>query len=75
MACLVTGARYDEVADWYDGWIGEEAPEGSLAVLTARSLGGVRGRRVLDLACGNGVVARYLAHEGATVEGVDLSPS
>ena len=35
--------------------------------------GGVRGLRVLDLACGQGIVARRLADWGASVVGVDVS--
>jgi SAM-dependent methyltransferase len=33
------------------------------------------GGRILDLGCGPGHVARYLADRGAIVEGVDLSPA
>ena len=35
--------------------------------------GDVSGRRVCDLACGQGRVARYLADRGARVVGVDIS--
>jgi SAM-dependent methyltransferase len=65
-------ARYDAVADWYDGWVGdapgvicEEAPE----LLADRLVG----ERVLDVACGQGRVSRELGLRGATVVGVDLS--
>jgi 2-polyprenyl-3-methyl-5-hydroxy-6-metoxy-1,4-benzoquinol methylase len=37
--------------------------------------GDVRGVAALDLACGHGVVARWLAREGAHVDAVDLSPA
>ena len=36
-------------------------------------IGDVAGQRICDLACGQGRVARYLAAQGASVVGVDLS--
>jgi len=39
-----------------------------------RLLGDVKGRRILDLACGEGYNARILARKGARVVGVDFSP-
>jgi len=38
-----------------------------------RMIGNVRNKRVLDLACGEGLNTRILAKKGATVVGVDLS--
>ncbi len=35
----------------------------------------VRGRRVLDFACGAGVTAAFLAARGAIVTGIDISPT
>jgi ubiquinone/menaquinone biosynthesis C-methylase UbiE len=40
-----------------------------------RVLGDVAGARVLDLACGNGYLARHLARQGAAVTAVDASES
>jgi 2-polyprenyl-3-methyl-5-hydroxy-6-metoxy-1,4-benzoquinol methylase len=40
---------------------------------TFRLIGDVRGRRVLDLACGEGYNTRILARKGAKVTGVDFS--
>jgi ubiquinone/menaquinone biosynthesis C-methylase UbiE len=37
-------------------------------------LGSVVGRRVVDVACGQGIASRRLAERGATVVGVDSSP-
>lgn len=61
-------ARYDKIADWYAettrGWY--TTPELLLPdVLTDQ--------RVLDLACGQGHLSRWLACRGAKVVGVDLS--
>ena len=63
-------ARYDEFAEWYEQWIGD-AP--SLIAAQDGLLPPVAGARVLDLACGQGRMSRYLARRGADVLGVDLS--
>jgi 2-polyprenyl-3-methyl-5-hydroxy-6-metoxy-1,4-benzoquinol methylase len=41
---------------------------------TFKIIGDVRGKKVLDLGCGEGYNARILAGKGATVVGVDFSP-
>ncbi len=49
-----------------------------MPALTTRllaSLGDIRGRRVLDLGTGNGFLAAALAHRGAEVVAVDVSPA
>ena len=63
-------ARYDEFAEWYEQWIGD-AP--SLIAAQDGLLPPVAGARVLDLACGQGRMSRYLARQGADVLGVDVS--
>src|SRR5215831_13200095 len=65
---------YDEIADWYDEQVrhGHLIHDFVVPILLAM-IGPVRGRRVLDLACGQGVVARQLAELGAEVVGVDSS--
>ena len=67
---------YDEIAEWYD----EAIREGALAPfhawilpITVDLAGGIKGCRVCDLACGQGVVARRLAERGARVLGIDVS--
>lgn len=67
-------SAYDEIAEWYD----EQVRTGTLLhgfVLPAllELIGDVRGQRVCDLACGQGIVARELARRGARVTGVDIS--
>jgi SAM-dependent methyltransferase len=61
-------SRYDGIADWYveftAGW-----PSEPIALLPES----VAGQRVLDLACGYGMGARFLAARGAHVTAVDLS--
>ena len=67
-------ARYDEVADWYDAVVREGTIVQDAAIATITRLAGdVAGRRVLDLACGQGIVARAMAQRGASVLGVDIS--
>ena len=63
-------ARYDEFAEWYERWIGDAPP---LIAAQAGLLPAVAGARVLDLACGQGRMSRYLARRGADVLGVDVS--
>jgi len=65
-------ARYDEIADWYPGWVGDG--DGLIADDVGDLLPPtVRGRRVLDVACGHGRASRALARMGAHVVGVDIS--
>ena len=63
-------ARYDEFAEWYEQWIGDAPP---LIAAHAGLLPAVTGERVLDIACGQGRMSRYLAGLGAEVAGVDIS--
>jgi ubiquinone/menaquinone biosynthesis C-methylase UbiE len=65
-----------DLAEWYD------AKQGDTGDLWHRELidppllalvGEVRGLRLLDLACGNGYLARRFARQGATVTAVDAS--
>ena len=70
----MTTSAYDEIADWYDGWVGEDpAQDDPLFHGVETLMGDVAGRRVCDLACGQGRVARRLAELGAMVVGIDLS--
>ncbi len=69
-------AAYDEIALWYDEAIrvGPQALFHDLVVPPLLDLAGdLGGRRVCDLACGQGIVARRLAKLGADVVGVDVS--
>ena len=63
-------ARYDEYAEWYEQWIGDRPP---LIAAHSGLLPPVTGERVLDIACGQGRMSRYLARLGADVVGVDVS--
>jgi len=72
----LTRADYDEIAGWYDQAIrsGPLALFSDFAIRVVLDLvGGARGRRVCDLACGQGILTRRLAELGAAVVGIDVS--
>jgi ubiquinone/menaquinone biosynthesis C-methylase UbiE len=65
---------WSEIADWYDNLVGDEGSEYHQKVIfpgILRLLQVSRGDQVLDVACGQGALARLLASRGATVVGVD----
>ena len=65
---------YDDIAEWYDAWVGTHSMhEDAFFPAVATLMGEVAGRRICDLACGQGRVARHLADLGACVIGIDLS--
>jgi 2-polyprenyl-3-methyl-5-hydroxy-6-metoxy-1,4-benzoquinol methylase len=65
-------ADWEQIAGWWDAQVGEDA---NLAVRPAvRRLLELRpDERVLELACGNGALARELARDGARVLATDFS--
>ena len=67
-------SAYDDIAEWYDQWVGEHSMRDDPFFPAVEALlGEVAGRRICDLACGQGRVARHLADLGAQVVGIDLS--
>jgi len=70
----VTGstARYDGIASFYDSTAGQSVEDPATAALLELT-GDVGGLRLLEVACGQGRVARELARRGARVTGVDIS--
>jgi 23S rRNA-/tRNA-specific pseudouridylate synthase/SAM-dependent methyltransferase len=68
---------WDAVAGWYDELIEEDKSDHFRDVIlpgTLRLLRPALGMRVLDIACGQGALARRLAELGLSVTGVDASP-
>ncbi|MFL5679981.1 MAG: class I SAM-dependent methyltransferase [Chloroflexota bacterium] len=71
------GSSWDHVAGWYDGWVGQQgsiyhralAVPAVLELLDAR-----RGESVVDVGCGQGVLAPHVARLGARYTGIDASP-
>jgi ubiquinone/menaquinone biosynthesis C-methylase UbiE len=68
-----SGSAYDAIAGWYDAWVGDRLGDDPYWTATEPLLGEVTGKRVLDLACGQGRIARRLADLGADVVAVDHS--
>jgi ubiquinone/menaquinone biosynthesis C-methylase UbiE len=65
---------WSNVADWYDRLVGDAGSEYHQKVVlpgVQRLLDVKPAQRVLDLACGQGVLCRLLAGRGAEVTGVD----
>ena len=78
-------ARLEREAEFHDRWANEIDPTSALVdesftAVTAlenahvlREFGDVRGLRILDYGCGAAEGGIYLAKQGATVVGVDVS--
>lgn len=70
----MTVSTYDDIAEWYDNWVGAHPMrEDAFFPAVEALMGEVAGQRICDLACGQGRVARHLADRGASVVGIDLS--
>jgi hypothetical protein len=62
----MAGPGWADIADWYDGVVRSGRTPHGLATRTLLELAGdVTGRRVLDVACGQGIATRALAQTGA----------
>lgn len=76
----VAETAWDHVADWYDALLEQGRSDhfeqvivpGVLRLLRDESHGPIR--RVLDIACGQGSLCRYLAALGLQAMGIDASP-
>ena len=70
----MTARSYDDIAEWYNEWVrADSLLDDPFFAAVAPLLSETAGRRICDLACGQGRVARHLAADGARVVGVDLS--
>lgn len=68
---------WDSVAHWYQGWVGEHGSDHhqKLAIPAVLDLLNLQqGEQVLDVGAGHGVLAPYVAREGAVYTGVEVSP-
>lgn len=71
------GTSWDEVATWYDGWVGEQGSRyhRALTIPAALDLLDLRpGEELLDVGAGQGVLAPAVVELGARYTGVDASP-
>lgn len=67
---------WSELAEWYDAKQGDDGDPWHHDLIDPPLIalvGEVRGLRLLDLACGNGYLARRFARQGASVAAVDAS--
>ena len=70
-----SSTSWGPVASWYDDHLeknGDTYHEKVVYPNLLRILGDLQGKRVLDLACGQGQFSRYMRDKGAFVTGVDL---
>ena len=67
-------AAYDAIAEWYDEIVRAGGLTHDLILPAVYALiGQPRGQRICDLACGQGILSRSLAHQGANVVSLDFS--
>lgn len=74
----VTGSSWEHVAEWYDDLLeerGSDHHENVILPNTLRLLAPREGEKVLDVACGQGILCRKLATMGVPSIGVDAAPS
>jgi len=75
VASVVKDTSWGKVAEWYDKHLEKGTDTYHEKVVhpnLLRMLGDIKGKQVLDLACGQGIFSRLLAGKGASVVGVDL---
>lgn len=84
---MMQDGSVDETVAAYDTWhdererdereqvVGDGLPMARWHRLTIDHLPDVRGQRVLEIGCGRGVFARYLADQGAELVAADFSPA
>ena len=68
---------YNDIAGAYHRFrISGNAPNNEFLVNPAalKLIGNVKGKRILDLGCGTGIVSKQLQDKGGKVSGIDLSP-
>jgi 2-polyprenyl-3-methyl-5-hydroxy-6-metoxy-1,4-benzoquinol methylase len=65
---------YDTIAEWYHRTIQSSSTNNDVVLASLlHLLGDVQGKRICDVACGQGRVSRILAQQGASVTGFDIS--
>lgn len=75
-AAEAAGQGWDHVADWYDDLLSRRKSDHHEATVlpgVMRLLAPKAGERALDVACGEGTLARLLAAQGVATTGVDAS--
>lgn len=73
-----TRTSWEPVAPWYNGWVGKRGSiyHRKIAIPTVLRLAELQaGERLLDIGCGQGVLAPHILKKGAAYVGVDASKS
>jgi len=68
---------WSDISSWYDALVGSEGSEYHREVVlpgVVRLLRATPGQRVLDVACGQGVLCRWLMQQGIQTTGIDAAP-
>src|SRR3989344_7618591 len=66
---------WEPVAEWYDKLLaGEDTYQAKVILSNLLRLLPPQGKRIIDIACGQGFFSREYAKGGADVLGVDISP-
>jgi len=73
---MKTSTSWGTVADWYDDYLKDEDSYQRVVILPnlLRILEPVRGKKILDIACGQGFFSHEIAAKGGDVTGLDISP-
>lgn len=67
---------WGNVAGWYDELLsGDDTYQSKVILPNLLRLVAPRGKRVIDIACGQGYFSKALTEAGATVLGIDISPN
>lgn len=77
MAHKKSPSGWDNVADWYDGWVGKYGSDHHQKLAIPSLLDCLtldKNTNLLDIGCGSGVLAPYIAETGASYTGIDISP-
>ena len=72
---LATSTSWGSVASWYDDHLeksGDTYHEKVIYPNLLRILGDIKGKKILDLACGQGQFSRLMRDQGAHVTGIDI---
>ena len=67
---------WDDVAHWYDGWVGKSGSDHHRKIAIpalVKILSIKHEQQVIDIGCGSGVLAPYIADASASYTGVDIS--
>ena len=77
MAHKKSPSGWDDVASWYDGWVGKHGSDHHQKLAIPSLLDCLTlypDKTLLDIGCGSGVLAPHIAKTGTRYTGIDISP-